>query len=116
MAVRSAVLVGMASILTLVLLTRSTPDSAHAQHPTQEPSRAAHVATPPPMFSAWYVEALRDNLTLEDADAVRLEQWLAANPEDLRARLQLMAFHQRGDRMGREEERAKRLRHTLWLI
>jgi hypothetical protein len=27
-----------------------------------------------------------------------------------------MAYHQRGDRAGRPEDRAKRIRHTLWLI
>jgi len=52
----------------------------------------------------------------EGSDVARLEQRLAANPEDLPAGLQLMAYHQRADRAGRGEDRAKRIQHTLWLI
>ena len=67
-------------------------------------------------FSPWYVESLRDILDLEAADVARLEQRLAANPDDLPARLKLMAYHQRADRYGRQEDRAKRAQHALWLI
>ncbi len=68
------------------------------------------------MFSPWYGEALRDILELEDSDVARLEQKLAANPDDFPTRLKLMAYHQRADRAGRHEDRAKRLQHALWLI
>jgi hypothetical protein len=68
------------------------------------------------MFSPWYGESLRDILKLEESDVARLEQKLAANPDDFPARLKLMAYHQRADRAGRREDRAKRLQHALWLI
>jgi hypothetical protein len=68
------------------------------------------------MFSPWYVESLRDILKLEESDVARLEQSLAANPEDFPTRLKLMAYHQRADRLGRKEDRAQRAQHALWLI
>ena len=68
------------------------------------------------MFSPWYVESLRDILELEESDVARLEQRLAANPDDLQARLKLMAYHQRADRSPRQEDRAKRVQHALWLM
>jgi len=71
---------------------------------------------PPRMFSPWYGEALSGILQLEESDVARLEQQLAANPDDFPARLKLMAYHQRADRAGRPEDRAKRARHALWLI
>src|ERR1039458_4496466 len=45
-----------------------------------------------------------------------LEQKLAANPADFPTRLKLMAYHQRSDRAGRREDRAKRVQRALWLI
>jgi len=78
---------------------------------------AAAVAQPPPrLFSPWYAESLRDILELEETDVARLEQQLAANPDDFPARLKLMAYYQRADRSGREEDCAKRVQHALWLI
>jgi hypothetical protein len=74
------------------------------------------VASPPAMFSPWYAEALRDVLQLEEADAARLEQQLAANANDFPTRLKLMAYYQRADRAAHPEDRAKRVRHALWLI
>jgi hypothetical protein len=71
---------------------------------------------PPPMFRPWYGEALRDIYELEATDAARLERQLAANPEDFRARLKLLAYHHRADRIGRPEDRAERVRLTFWLI
>jgi hypothetical protein len=68
------------------------------------------------MFSPWYVESLREILELEESDVARLEQRLAANPDDLQARLKLMAYHQRADRSPRQEDRAKRVQHALWLM
>lgn len=68
------------------------------------------------MFSPWYVESLRDILELEETDAARLEQQMAANPEDFPARLKLMAYYRRADRSSRQEDRAKGVQHTLWLI
>ncbi len=68
------------------------------------------------MFSPWYAESLRDILKLEDSDVARLEQKLAANPDDFPTRLKLMAYHQRADRAGRKEDRAQRAQHALWLI
>ena len=77
---------------------------------------AGQAQAPPPMFSPWYMEALRGILELEESDVARLEQQLAANPDDFPARLKLMAYHQRADRAIHPEDRAKRIRHALWLI
>jgi hypothetical protein len=76
----------------------------------------AAAQAPPPMFSPEYGEALRDILSLEESDAARLERQVAANPENFRGRLQLMAYDQRADRAGRPESTARRVRNALWLI
>lgn len=68
------------------------------------------------MFSRWYVESLGDIQELEANGVETLERRLAANPDDIQARLKLMAYHQRGDRRGRPEDRGKRIQHALWLI
>ena len=73
-------------------------------------------ASPPAMFSPWYAESLRDILDLDEADAARLEQQLAANADDSPTRLKLMAYYQRADRAAHLEDRAKRVQHALWLI
>jgi hypothetical protein len=86
-----------------IILTTSSEPPAQAQ-------------APPPMFSPWYTESLRDILELEASDISRLQQKLAENPDDFPARLKLMAYHQRADRAGHHEDRAKRVQHTLWLI
>ncbi len=70
----------------------------------------------PPMFSRWYVESVSGVLNMEPVDAARLERKLAANPEDLQARLNLMVYYQRADRAANADDRAKRVRSTLWLI
>lgn len=81
------------------------------------PAHAQAVAPQPPrMFSPWYGEALRGILDLEEADVARLEQQLAANPEDLPARLKLMAYYQRADRSSHPEDQAKRSQYASWLI
>ncbi|HLK69445.1 MAG TPA: hypothetical protein VKU19_38705 [Bryobacteraceae bacterium] len=72
--------------------------------------------SPPPMFSASYNQALRDILKLEEADRVTLERNLAVNPEDYVARLKLMAYEARADRLNHPEDRDQRVRHTIWLI
>src|ERR1700691_3284858 len=68
MGVRFTVAAPPAALVALILLTCSRPRPAQAQAP--------------PMFSPWYVESLRDILKLEESDVARLEQRLAANPED----------------------------------
>ncbi len=104
MGVRMAVLAALAAGVVLILATGGAPRAAQAQ------------SAPHPLFSPGYAEALRDILALEEVDAARLEQQLAANPNDFRARLQLMAYYQRADRTGRDEDRAKRAQSALWLI
>ena len=94
------------AVFAALILTGAPPRPARAQAP----------AAPPPMFSPWYAESLRDILQLEESDAARLERQLAANPDDFPARLKLMAYYQRADRAGRPEDRAKRVQHALWLI
>ncbi len=71
---------------------------------------------PPPMFSPWYVDALRNILKLEASDAARLERKLDSNPEDFPTRLELMAYYLRADRISHPEDRAKRVGDVLWLI
>lgn len=83
-----------------------------------EPSTQAQSRQPAPVsqFSPWYAEALRDILDLEETDIPPLERRLAANPNDFPARLKLMAYHLRADRVANPEDRVKRLSHVLWLI
>jgi hypothetical protein len=71
---------------------------------------------PPRMFSTSYAESLGDIMKLEEADAAQLERRVAANPEDLTARLKLMAYYGRADRVSLPEDRAKRVQYALWLI
>jgi hypothetical protein len=108
--------VAPAVLEALILLAGSAPRPAQAQLIAPESPRPARVTPAPPMFSPWYAESLRDILKLEESDVARLEQRLAANPEDFPTRLKLMAYHQRADRAGRKEDRAQRVQHALWLI
>ncbi|MCC6390388.1 MAG: hypothetical protein IT167_07280 [Bryobacterales bacterium] len=105
MNVRTAVAVVFAVAVVLMLC----PESGEV------PAQSAPTAAPP-LFSPWYAESLRDILKLEQGDVANLERQLAANPDDFAARLKLMAYHQRGDRLDRPEDRAKRIQHALWLI
>jgi hypothetical protein len=114
--IRFAVLTALAAFVALILLTGSPPRPAQAQLVAPESSRPARVPPPPPMFSPWYAASLGDILKLEESDVVRLEQKLAANPDDFPTRLKLMAYHQRADRTAHQEDRAKRVRHVLWLV
>ena len=116
MGVRIAVLAALAAVMVLILVIGPAPPPAQAQLVAPKSSPPASVPPPPPLFSPWYVESLRDILELEESDVARLEQRLAANPDDLQARLKLMAYYQRADRSGRLEARAKRVQHALWLI
>ncbi len=69
-------------------------------------------------FGRWYGEALSGNtiVDMDEGGAALLERALAANPEDQATRLKLMAYHQRADRASIPEDRAKLVRHVLWLI
>jgi hypothetical protein len=116
MGVRIAVWAALAAVVVLILVTGSPPRPAQAQLAAPASSPPASVPPPPRSFSPWYAESLRDILELEETDAARLEQQLAANPDDFPARLKLMAYYQRADQSGRQEERSKRVRHVLWLI
>jgi hypothetical protein len=117
MSVRVAVVAALAVLAVLLLVTGPPPFPAQAQQVAQESPRPAPTQqAKPQMFSPWYAEALRDIVKLEETDVIRLEQQLAANPEDFPTRLKLMAYHQRTDRSSHQEDRAKRLQHTLWLI
>ncbi|MCZ2157119.1 MAG: hypothetical protein LC114_25025 [Bryobacterales bacterium] len=105
MSVRIAVPAVLAA--AVVLMLRPEPGAVRAQ---SAPTAA------PRMFSPWYAESLRDILRLEESDVASLERQLAANADDFPARLKLMAYHQRGDRQDRPEDRGKRVQHALWLI
>jgi hypothetical protein len=116
MGVRFTVVAAPAVWGALILLAGSVQRPAQAQPVAPEASRPARVTLSPPMFSPWYAESLRDILDLEESDVARLEQRLAANPEDFPTRLKLMAYHQRADRADHEEDRAQRVQQALWLI
>ena len=117
MGIRIAVWAALAAVVVLILATGPAPRPAQAQRVTPQSFPPASMPPPPPpMLSRWYVESLRDILELEESDVARLEQRLAANPDDLQARLKLMAYYRRADRSGRQEDRAKRVQHALWLI
>lgn len=116
MSLRFAVLAALPASGALILLTASLPCPAQAQAALSTSSRPARMPAPPPMFSPWYGDSLRDIMKLEPADVARLEQKLAANPDDFPTRLKLMAYHQRADRAGRKDDLAKRVQLVLWLI
>jgi hypothetical protein len=116
MAPRMAVLVALIAVALFLVTTARTPRAVEAQVSTPKVTSTAAVSAPAPMFSSWYGEALRNILLLEETDVAKLEQQLAANPEDFPARLKLMAYHQRGDRIAHPEDQAKRIKHVLWLI
>jgi hypothetical protein len=115
MAIRIVMFAALAAVAAVMLTTGSPPAPAQAQVAAPVSGRAA-TQLPPPLFSPAYVETLRDIAALEESDALRLEQRLAAAPGDLQSRLKLMAYHRRPDRAGRHEDQAKRVRHVLWLI
>jgi hypothetical protein len=116
MEVRIAVSAALSAVVVLMLVTGPAPGPAQAQLVAPQSSPSASVPPPPRLFSPWYVESLRDILELEEPDVALLEQQLAANPDDFPARLKVMAYYQRADRSGRQEDRAKRVQHALWLI
>ena len=93
--------------LALVLVLCSAMEAVRAQ-PAPPPA--------PGMFSRWDVESFVGRLKMEQSDVANLERQLATNPDDFPARLKLMAYHQRSDRVNRAEDRAKRAQHALWLI
>ncbi len=116
MSVRYYALAALTWVAAFILAAGSPPSSARAQLAAPEPSPPAVVPSPPRMFSPSYAESLRDILDLDEADVTRLENRVAANPDDFPARLKLMAYHRRADRSGRAEDRAKLVQHALWLI
>jgi hypothetical protein len=71
---------------------------------------------PPPMFSPQYVQALQGLLEMEPADVRALETRLAADPEDFAARLKLMAYCMRADRVALELSTRQRVELVLWLV
>jgi hypothetical protein len=116
MGVRFAFATALAAFFGVILLTGLPPRPAQAQPATPQPARPTPVPPPPRMFSPWYADALRDILKLEESDVVRLEQTLAAQPDDFPTRLKLMAYYSRADRSSHQEDRSKRVLLTLWLI
>lgn len=116
MGVRIAFFAARVVVVALILVTAPEPRPAQAQLVAAESSGPSRVAPPPSMFSPWYGESLRNILDLQATDVAWLEQQLAAHPDDSAVRLRLMAYHQRADRAGLQEDRAKRVQHALWLI
>ncbi len=102
-------------IWTLALLMAAGVALTLWPRASAERAQSAPAATPR-LFSDGYWESLDDILKLEEGDVAKLERRLAADPDDFAARLKLMAYHQRADRIGRPEDRRKRIQHALWLI
>lgn len=69
-----------------------------------------------PMFSRAYVNALQGVLEMEPRDAAALEKRLAVNPRDFSARLKLLAYDMRADRINRPESREQRVSLLFWLV
>ena len=116
MGVRFTVSAALAALVGFILITGLSLAPAQAQLVAPESSRPARMSPPPSMFSPWYVESLSDILKLEEPDVARLEQKLAANPDDFPTRLKLMAYYQRADRSSHQEDHSRRVRNVLWLI
>jgi beta-lactamase regulating signal transducer with metallopeptidase domain len=82
--------------------------------PGSVPQRRRRV--PPPMFSRAYVDALQGILELEPSDVTVLEHQLDENPEDFAARLKLIAYCMRADRVSLPESRSRRVGLVMWLV
>jgi beta-lactamase regulating signal transducer with metallopeptidase domain len=90
------------------------PSQQNAQIPAAGSPRPRRV--PPPMFSRAYSEALQGILGLEPSDVVALEQQLSRNPDDFAARLKLIAYFMRADRLTVPDSRSRRVNLLLWLL
>lgn len=118
----------LASVVTLLQWSlRSRQDSAAnkslvaaqnqpAPRPVPRPAPASTPAPPVPMQSPEFLAALEGVLDIEISDAARLEQRLAARPDDFEARVKLMAYLARADRETVPGERAKRWKLAMWLV
>lgn len=93
---------------------RSAPAQQSAQAPPAGSPRVRRV--PPPMFSRAYSVALQGVVELEPPDVVALEQQLNRNPEDFAARLKLIAYSVRADRVDVPGNRSRRVDLLLWLV
>jgi hypothetical protein len=93
---------------------RNEAPQQNAQVPAAGPPRARRF--PPPMFSRAYSDALQGILGLESPDVVALEQQLNRNPEDFAARLKLIAYTMRADRIDVPGSRSHRVDLLLWLV
>jgi beta-lactamase regulating signal transducer with metallopeptidase domain len=104
-------------ISALVLVAGAQTGKVQAPAPTRPgtvvPQRPRRI--PPPMFSHAYVEALQGVLDLEPSDAAALEQELEQRPEDFAARLKLIAYCLRADRVDLPGSRSRRVSLLLWL-
>lgn len=102
-------------LLALVVIAGAqTADRPRAQVPGTATQRARRV--PAPMFSRAYVDALQGVLELETSDVTSLEHQLEENPRDFAARLKLIAYDMRADRLDLPESRSRRVDLVLWLV
>lgn len=69
-----------------------------------------------PMFSSAYLDALQGVTELEPRDAAMLEERLTTDPDDFSARLKLIAYCMRPDRVDLPESRKERIKLVLWLV
>lgn len=92
-----------------------TPQVGPTQ-PSPQIDGARRPGVPPPMFSRAYVDALQGILQLEAPDVAALKRRLVQNPADFVARLKLIAYCMRADRVGLQESGREKAELVLWLI
>ncbi len=97
---------GLLALAMGVALFRPRVRNMEPQRP--EFGRRLRRAAPVPMFSKEYVEALSDILELEDSDEANLRDHVERTPDNLTARLRLLAYYKRADQVGRAENVVRR--------
>ena len=71
---------------------------------------------PKPLFSQAYVDATRNVLDIEPAEAAAIEARLRANPEDFAARARLLAYYHRADIADSAESAKRVFALSIWLV
>ena len=102
----------IAATVICILLACSPSASTPPQAPAPPPPQSA----PAPLLSPAFSAASKDVLEIEPAEALQLEQRLAAQPRDEETRTKLMAYWRRADQSGQPDHEVKRWRQALWLI
>ena len=109
--------VATAAVAVICIFLTWTPSASAPPHsPPPQPAPAQAAPPHPPLLSPAFFAATKDVLEIEPAEALRLEQRLAAQPRDEETRTKLMAYWRRADQAGQPDHEVKRWRQALWLI